>query len=92
MTQQTMRRRLLVSGRVQGVAFRDSVRRHAHAAGAAGWARNLPDGAVEVVLEGAPAAIARVEAFVRTGPRWARVEAVDVRDEEPEGLGGFEVR
>jgi acylphosphatase len=85
-----IRRRLVVSGRVQGVGFRVSVARRA--AGVAGWARNLPDGRVEVVLEGDPDSVARVEAFVREGPRGAHVEAVEASDEEPDGLESFRVR
>jgi acylphosphatase len=85
-----LRRRLVVRGIVQGVGFRVSVARRAH--GVAGWARNLPDGRVEVVLEGEPYAVAAVEAFVRDGPRGARVEGVEATDEEPEGLRGFDIR
>jgi acylphosphatase len=86
------RRRLVIHGRVQGVNFRNSVRRCALGAGVAGWARNLRGGSIEVVLEGADEAVAGVEAFCRAGPSHARVESVDVREETPEGLGSFEVR
>ena len=85
-----LRRRLVVSGIVQGVGFRISVARRLR--GVAGWVRNLPDGRVEVVLEGEPDAVATAEAFVREGPRGARVEEVEAADEEPEGLRGFEIR
>ena len=86
-----MRRRLLVSGRVQGVWYRESCRAEAAARAVAGSVRNLADGRVEVVLEGPPAAVAAVEAWCRQGPRRARVEAVDARDEAPAGATGFEV-
>jgi acylphosphatase len=85
-----LRRRLVVRGIVQGVGFRVSVARRAH--NVAGWTRNLPDGRVEVVLEGEPDAVAAVEAFVRKGPRGARVDGVEATDEEPEGLRGFDIR
>ena len=85
-----LRRRLVVRGIVQGVGFRVSVARRAH--GVAGWARNLPDGRVEVVLEGEADAVATVEAFVREGPRGARVDEVEATDEEPESLRAFEIR
>jgi acylphosphatase len=85
-----LRRRLVVRGIVQGVGFRVSVARRAH--GVAGWVRNLPDGRVEVVLEGEPETVAAVEAFVREGPRGARVEEVEATDEEPIGLTRFEIR
>jgi acylphosphatase len=87
-----VRRRLLVSGRVQGVWYRESCRAEATDHGVAGSVRNLPDGRVEVVLEGAPAPVAAVEAWCRHGPRRARVDGVDARDEAPAGATGFEVR
>jgi acylphosphatase len=85
-----IRKRLVVRGLVQGIGFRVSVARRA--SGVAGWARNLPDGGVEVVLEGEPDAVARMEAFVREGPRGARVDEVEADDEQPEGLAGFRIR
>lgn len=88
----TVRRRALVSGRVQGVFFRDSARREADRRGVAGQARNLPDGRVEVVLEGPPDDVAAVLGWLGEGPRHARVDAVEVTDEPVEGLRGFEVR
>ena len=87
-----IRRRVWVSGRVQGVAFRASARREARAAGVAGFARNLADGRVEAVFEGEPAAVDTLLAWCRAGPRHARVDRVEVREETPEGLSGFEVR
>lgn len=86
-----VRRRLLVDGRVQNVFFRESCRREALAAGVAGRARNLGDGRVEVVLEGAPEAVGRVVAWCRQGPPQAFVIDVVVAEEEPEGLSGFAV-
>ena len=59
--------------------------------GVAGWVRNLPDGTVEAVFEGEREAVERLVAFVREGPRGARVDWVDVVSEEPEGLTSFEV-
>ena len=87
-----IRRRVLVSGRVQGVAFRASARREARAAGVDGFARNLADGRVEAVFEGEPARVATLLAWCREGPSHARVDHVEVRDEPPEGISGFEVR
>jgi acylphosphatase len=87
-----VRRRLVVRGRVQGVFFRDTVRRKAEAESVAGWARNAPDGSVEIVLEGDRAAVERVVAVARRGPEGARVDAVDETPEEPEGVSGFAVR
>ena len=86
-----IRRRVLVSGTVQGVFFRDSGRRAAAEAGVAGWVRNLPDGRVEAVFEGEPAAVDRMVAWMRRGPSRAVVERVEVLEEQPEGLLVFAV-
>ena len=85
----TIRRRVVVRGLVQGVFFRDSTRRIALREGVAGWVRNLPDGTVEAVFEGSPAAVERAVEFCRRGPRGAHVEGIEVRLEQPEGLKGF---
>jgi acylphosphatase len=87
-----IRRHLIVSGRVQGVFFRDSVREQAGVEGVAGWVANRDDGTVEAVLEGDEAAVEAVVAFCREGPSHADVDDVDVSEEEPEGLEGFAVR
>jgi acylphosphatase len=86
-----VRRRVVVSGHVQGVFFRDSVRRLAQQRDVSGWVANRPDGTVEAVLEGDPQAVERLVDFCRTGPRGAQVESVAVTDEDPEGLTGFRV-
>jgi acylphosphatase len=87
-----VRRRVVVTGRVQGVFFRDSVRRRASEQGVSGWVRNRPDGAVEAVFEGEPAAVERMVEFVRHGPRSASVEGIEVLDEPPEDLPDFRIR
>ena len=84
-----IRRRVVVHGFVQGVFFRDSVRRHALTAGVTGWVRNNRDGTVEAVFEGEDVAVERLVGFCRDGPRGARVDRVEVEIEEPEGLRGF---
>jgi len=86
-----VRRRVVAHGRVQGVFFRDSLRQRARSRGVAGSVRNRPDGSVEATLEGEPDAVESVVAFMRAGPRGAEVERVDVAEEEPEGLTGFDV-
>jgi acylphosphatase len=86
-----MRRRVIVHGLVQGVFFRDTVRRHAQSRGVSGWVRNNPDETVEAVFEGEPEAVERLVAFVHEGPRGAVVERVDVADEADEGLSAFSV-
>jgi acylphosphatase len=92
MAEDVIRCRVVVEGKVQGVFFRDSTRDQAEAHGVAGWVSNRPDGALEAVLEGPRTAVEQVLAFLESGPPRARVEHVEVRDEEPEGRGGFEVR
>jgi acylphosphatase len=86
------RRRVVVHGRVQGVFFRDTLRRKASSRGVTGWVCNRDDGAVEAVFEGPADAVESIVAFCREGPRGAEVERVETFDEEPEGLTGFAVR
>ena len=86
-----IRRRVVVYGQVQGVFFRDSTRRLAQQHGVNGSVSNRWDGTVEAVFEGEPDAVERLVAFCRQGPRGAQVTSVDVSDEEPEGLSGFNV-
>jgi acylphosphatase len=87
-----IRRRVVIYGHVQGVFFRDSLRRLAEQRAVAGWVANRPDGAVEAVFEGEADAVERLVAFSRKGPRGAQVESVEAVEEEPEGLRGFAVR
>ncbi|HKG35699.1 MAG TPA: acylphosphatase [Solirubrobacterales bacterium] len=87
-----IRRRVVAFGRVQGVFFRDSTRRRARELGVAGWVRNRPEGSVEAVFEGDPEAVDSMLRFAREGPRGAAVESLEVSEEQPEGLSGFNVR
>lgn len=87
-----IRRRVVVSGSVQGVFFRDTCRRTAEARGVAGWVRNMRDGTVEAVFEGDPESVQQLVEWAHQGPPAAVVDAVSVTEEEPEGLSGFEVR
>jgi acylphosphatase len=92
MADDAIRRRVTVHGRVQGVFFRDSLRRRANSHRVTGWASNRSDGTVEAVFEGQPDDVERLIEFARTGPRQAEVASVDVREEPPEGLTGFAIR
>ena len=85
-------RRVVVHGHVQGVFFRETTRRRAQAAGVAGWVRNNRDGSVEAVFEGEAEAVDALVQASRSGPDGARVQRLDVSDEQPEGLSGFDVR
>jgi acylphosphatase len=87
----TVRTRVVVHGRVQGVFFRDSTRRAARAHGVAGWAVNRDDGAVEAVFEGPAEAVAAMVEFAAEGPPDALVERIETYHEDPEGLRGFPI-
>jgi acylphosphatase len=87
-----IRYRVVISGRVQGVFFRDTCRRRALEYGVSGWVRNLPDGRVEAVFEGPAESVDRLVAWARHGPGLAVVADVSVRREQPEGLGTFLIR
>jgi acylphosphatase len=84
----TVRRRVVVRGDVQGVFFRDSTRDEAETRGVSGSVTNRDDGAVEAVFEGSHEAVEALIAFCREGPSRAQVEDVEVIAEEPEGSGG----
>ena len=87
-----IRRRVVVSGLVQGVFFRDTCRRLARQRGVAGWVTNRRDGRVEAHFEGAPEDVDAMVDWCRGGPPHARVESVEVEDEQPTGEQGFSIR
>jgi acylphosphatase len=84
-------RRLLVSGRVQGVGYRWFAMRTAQELGVCGWVRNLPDGRVEALAEGSEDQLDRFVERLRKGPIASKVQEVDALDAEPSGLTSFEV-
>jgi acylphosphatase len=86
-----IRRRVVVHGMVQGVFFRDTVRRHAVTRSVAGWARNRADGTVEAVFEGDADDVSALVALCRDGPRGARVDRIDIFEESPVGLTDFSI-
>lgn len=81
----------LVSGLVQGVYFRGSARRKANELSVTGWARNLPDGRVEVLACGEAQAVAAFREWLWEGPPAARVADVACHPAEPQALAGFDV-
>jgi acylphosphatase len=87
-----IRRRVLISGRVQGVAFRDACHRAATECGVTGWVRNLGDGRVEAVFEGPADQVDRMVEWARQGPRTAAVNDIAVQTEPAQGLTEFLVR
>lgn len=83
--------RVIVSGRVQGVSYRDACRREAVGQQVSGWVRNRPDGTVEAVFEGDREALDAMVAWARLGPPAASVDRVELFEEAPAGLTGFRV-
>ena len=92
MSGKTIAREVVVTGRVQGVFFRDSMRREARRLGIAGWVRNCADGTVQAHLEGSPDAVEELVRWSREGPRHASVDDVRVIDAQTAGCAGFDVR
>jgi acylphosphatase len=87
-----IRRRVLVSGRVQGVWFRDACRTEARRLRVNGWVRNLRDGRVEAAFEGDADAVNEMANWCQQGPPHAEVVNVEIVDEEPVGETGFRIR
>jgi acylphosphatase len=87
-----VRARFVVSGRVQGVAFRQFTVDEARRLGARGWVRNLDDGRVEGEAEGAREAVEALLRAVRRGPPAAQVAELEVTWAEPAGHGPFSIR
>ena len=93
MTPAVEARRVLVAGRVQGVGFRWSAVAEGERLGLSGWARNLPDGRVEVHAQGDPRAVAQMVEWLRQGPPRAEVTGLSQQPVEPDpGLSGFDIR
>jgi DNA ligase D-like protein (predicted 3'-phosphoesterase) len=84
--------RAAVQGAVQGVGFRDAVRRRAHELGVLGWVRNLEDGSVSVHAEGPPAPVEALIDFLREGPPGATIEDVSIEEVKVEGHEQFAIR
>ncbi len=82
-------RRFTIKGRVQGVFFRESTRRVAESLGITGYANNLPDGDVEVLACGEPAALDKLAIWLHEGPRMAQVADVIEHAAEHEVLAEF---
>lgn len=87
----TIRAHVVISGRVQGVFFREKTRQEALELGLAGWVRNNPDGTVEAVFEGPENRVREILLWCREGPPLARVENLEIRYEDPQGEKGFRV-
>jgi len=88
-----VRAHILVSGRVQGVFFRENTQRKAKKLGINGWIKNLSDGKVEAVFEGDKKSVGKIIEWVKNGPILARVESIDIEWQEYFGeFTDFEIR
>jgi acylphosphatase len=81
----------VVSGRVQGVWYRESCRREAERLGVGGWVRNRPDGRVEIEAEGPRSAVDALLTWATHGPPRAIVDRVAMDDRAPQGESRFRV-
>ncbi|MDF3196893.1 acylphosphatase [Pseudomonas sp. 1928-m] len=81
-----------VSGRVQGVSFRQTTAEQAERLGLDGWVRNLADGRVEVLFEGDEVAVIELASWLAQGPQAADVTALEMQDQALQGVAGFIVR
>ena len=84
--------RYVARGRVQGVGYRYFVLRQADLIGVSGFARNLPDGSVEIVAEGGEDALGSFEAALREGPSFAEVTDLERDAIAERGSSGFHIR
>ena len=88
-----MATRLIITGQVQGVGYRESMRREALRLGVSGWVRNQRDGSVEALVDGAPTDVRALIEWAQRGPRAARVSGVKATGvEADEACTGFEIR
>jgi acylphosphatase len=90
-SEEVVRRRVTVEGRVQGVGYRVACARAARAVGVAGTVRNLSDRRVEAVFEGVPERVDKLIAWCRIGPDFADVTRVRVAEEIPRGETEFRI-
>jgi acylphosphatase len=82
-------KRLVISGRVQGVGYRAWMAEQATALGVDGWVRNRADGAVEALISGTADAVEELARACRRGPRFAQVDSVVEEIADPPGEPGF---
>ena len=82
---------LIVSGRVQGVFFRANVRNKANEMGLKGYAKNLENGDVEVVVQGDEGKINELIEFIKKGPGVAEVKGIEIKHKEPENFKNFDI-
>ena len=92
MSSNIIQKHIFVSGRVQGVGFRAFLRRQAAGLNIKGWAKNLRDGRVEVVIQGKKEKIKQMISFIKEGPSFAKVNDIEIKDENLSEFEKFEIR
>jgi acylphosphatase len=92
MTENIIQKHIFISGRVQGVGFRAFTRKEASSRGITGWVKNLADGRVEIKIKGEREDIKNMIKRIKEGPSFARVDDIEISDEEIENFDRFEVR
>lgn len=91
--QNLIRAHVLISGKVQGVFFRDSTKKRAEELGVFGWVRNTAVGGVEAIFEGEKDKVEKMVDWTRNGPAFAKVESIDVMVEDYKGeFNGFNIK
>jgi acylphosphatase len=81
-----------VSGKVQGVGFRQHTQEEAQRLELNGWVRNLADGRVEVLVEGEESAVRELERWLGRGPQAARVDVLELEQQPVQGVAGYVIR
>ncbi|CCU79218.1 Acylphosphate phosphohydrolase, putative [Halanaerobium saccharolyticum subsp. saccharolyticum DSM 6643] len=92
MAAEEVQKHIFISGKVQGVGFRAFIRREAAVLNLKGWAKNLVDGRVEVVLQGEKNKIAQMLEKLKEGPSYARVDNLKVNEEELGDYSDFKIK
>jgi len=92
MAAEEVQKHIFISGKVQGVGFRAFIRREAAVLNLKGWAKNLVDGRVEVVLQGKKNKVAQMIEKLKEGPSFARVDNLRVNQEEVGDYSDFKIK
>ena len=92
MSKNITQKHIFVSGRVQGVGFRAFLRRQAAGLNIKGWAKNLRDQRVEIVIQGKKEKIKQMISLIKEGPSFANVNDIEIQDEVLSEFEQFEIR
>ena len=92
MAAEKVQKHIFISGRVQGVGFRAFIRREAAVLNIRGWAKNLIDGRVEVVIQGDKNKVAQMIEKLKEGPSYARVDNLKIIEEDLEEYSDFQIK